>query len=135
MYLMIIERELSAHMSRGTHSSVYGNNMPRWPIYMYGTQHNGKDWEKSTRCIIARGIMCKNTHSSNNACPYDKMNSTIVFIMKFCPKIMYDMTKMEQGCTQYTQYKNMTDLNEFESNQIKKKGGKPSGGLASAKEA
>src|ERR1041385_3069795 len=91
MYLMINERELSAHMSRGTHSSVYGNNMPRWPIYMYGTQHNGKDWEKSTRCIIARGIMCKNTHSSNNACPHDKMNSTIVFIMKFWPKIIYNI--------------------------------------------
>ena len=83
MYLVIIEWELSPRMSHGTHPSIYGNNMPRWPIYKYGTQYNGKDWGKDTQCIIVRGIMCKNTHSSNNACSYDKMNNTIVFLIIF----------------------------------------------------
>ena len=38
MHIMMIWKELSSYMSKGSTSSIYGNNMSRWSICMYGKQ-------------------------------------------------------------------------------------------------
>ena len=38
MHIMMIWKELSSYISKGSTSSIYGNNMSRWSICMYGKQ-------------------------------------------------------------------------------------------------
>ena len=73
--------------------------------------------------------MCKNegrqvqkvTPSPNNTSSYERVSSSILFLMNFCPKIMYDMIKMEQGCTRYKHNKKRADLDEFAIKSTKKR--------------
>src|SRR4051812_23841829 len=98
MYLVIIERELSSHMSRDSLKHIWQQYAKVAHLQVWNATQRKRLGEEH-RCIIVRGLMWKDTHYSNNACPFDKMSNTIVFLIIFYPKIMYDMTYLEQGCT------------------------------------
>src|ERR1041385_1271162 len=54
------------------------------------SSRNYGDRNTQSQVQHVRGFTCKMHHHQNNACSFNKMNSTIIFLKFFYPKTIYD---------------------------------------------